>query len=178
HTVSNLLDPQRAARLVEQNALDPSLPGLQEVLDELLGSVQRARAATPYEAEVKRAVERVVVEQIMELAATARMPQVRALATDRLERLADTRTLASGQRPRDADAAHYALLARDSRRFLDRPAEPYRAPGTPGIPPGAPIGEPAMDWLGGAGAWQPSSARDLARAWLEQLEPACAWRWE
>src|SRR5690606_30393705 len=53
HTVSNLLDSQRAARLVEQNALDPSLPGLEEVLDELLASVQRARVGSPYEAEVK-----------------------------------------------------------------------------------------------------------------------------
>jgi len=177
HTVSSLLDAQRAARLIEQHALDPSLPGLEEVLDELLGSVQRARVTNPYEAEVRRAVERVVVEQIMELAATARMPQVRALATDRLERLADTRTLASGQRPRDADAAHYALLARDVRRFLDRPAGPYTAPAAPVVPPGAPIGEPAMDWLGATAAWQPHSARDLARAWLGLLEPPCAW-WE
>jgi len=177
HTVSNLLDPQRAARLVEQHALEPSLPGLEEVLDELLASVQRARVTNPYEAEVKRAVERVVVEQLMELAATARMPQVRAIATDRLERLADVRTLASGQRSRDADAAHYALLVRDIRRFLDRPASPYTAPPAPVIPPGAPIGEPAMDWLGRTERWQPHSARELARAWFERLEPPCT-MWE
>ena len=33
HVVSNILNAQRAARLVEQNAIDPSLPGLTTVLD-------------------------------------------------------------------------------------------------------------------------------------------------
>ena len=39
------------------------------------------RARTPYEAEIARAVQRVVVERLMTLAATADMPQVRAIAT-------------------------------------------------------------------------------------------------
>ena len=33
HVVASILDPARAARLVEQHALDDSLPGLVEVLD-------------------------------------------------------------------------------------------------------------------------------------------------
>jgi hypothetical protein len=182
HTVSTLLQPQRAARLVEQRALDPALPGLEEVLDELLTTVQRARATSPYEAEIRRAVERVVVEQIMELAAMARMPQVRALATHRLERLASARTVAAGTPANDAEAAHLALLVRDVRRFLDRPAGPYAAPAPPGIPPGAPIGQPALDWVRAParlewGEWTPFHTGDVARAWLDRLEPDCLW-WE
>ncbi len=47
----------------------------------------------------------------------------------------------------EADAAHYTLLTRDIERFLDRPAEVFSQPAVPAPPPGAPIGEPAMDWL-------------------------------
>ena len=83
HTVSQLLDPERAARLVEQKALDPSLPGLDDVLDRLVAAAAQAATASAYEAEIARAVERVVAERLMGLAASARMPQVRALATRR-----------------------------------------------------------------------------------------------
>jgi hypothetical protein len=43
--------------------------------------------------------------------------------------------------------AHAELLAADIKRFLDRPAPPAQVIQTPQAPPGAPIGEPAMDWL-------------------------------
>jgi hypothetical protein len=39
------------------------------------------------------------------------------------------------------------LLAADIKRFLDRPAAPAAATPLPTAPPGAPIGEPAMEWL-------------------------------
>jgi hypothetical protein len=38
------------------------------------------------------------------------------------------------------------LLAQDVRRFLERPAG-ASSPVQPAIPPGAPIGEPALDFL-------------------------------
>ncbi len=47
----------------------------------------------------------------------------------------------------EADQAQYALLASDIKRFLERPAETMRMIPAPDAPPGAPIGEPAMDWL-------------------------------
>ena len=56
----------------------------------------------------------------------------------------------------EANSAHYALLARDIQRFLDRPAETFSQAETSSAPPGAPIGQPAMDWLG-------------------RLEPVCSW---
>ena len=36
HTISEILQPDRAARLVEQHALDPALPGLEDVITGLL----------------------------------------------------------------------------------------------------------------------------------------------
>jgi hypothetical protein len=149
HTISNVLQPDRVARLVQQNALDPTLPGLDEVIDVLQGATFGAAARDGYEAEIRRATQRVLVEQLMFLAERAEMPQVRAIATLRLERLTEQALKASGD-VADADLAHQALLARDIRRFLDRPTTPYTPPVAPEPPPGAPIGQPAPDWLGGA----------------------------
>ena len=144
HTVSMLLEPSRAARLVEQHALDPSLPGLEEVLDLLFEASLGAAASTEYEAEVKRAVEGVVLERTMWLAANAPMRQVRAITFAALSRIRDELG--------DEGPPHAQLLALDIQRFLDRPGEAVSDRSLPAPPPGAPIGEPAMDWLG---LWEP-----------------------
>lgn len=170
HTISNVLQPDRVARLVQQNALDPTLPGLDEVIDVLQGATFGAAARDGYEAEIRRATQRVLVEQLMFLAERAEMPQVRAIATLRLERLTEQALKASGD-VADADLAHQALLARDIRRFLDRPTTPYTPPVAPEPPPGAPIGQPAPDWLGGA--WSAPWFGEAANAWTG--EPANPW---
>jgi len=145
HTVSAILQEERAARLVEQRALDPSLPGLETVVDALLGTFD-AQPGSPYEAEINRAVERVITDQLMRLAGAAEMPQVRAISTLRLERLRERLDGMTAQAS-DGDVAHYTLLSADIERFVDRDAEPAGAPDAPVAPPGAPIGEPAMEWL-------------------------------
>ena len=140
--VGFLLDETRAARLVEQNALDPSLPGLHGVIDRLFAATWGPAQADGYKAEIQRAVQRVVVEHLMTLAANADMSQVRAIATARLK-TRGTLAAAAGS----PAAAHAALLAADIKRFLERPAAPAARTALPAPPPGAPIGEPAMDWL-------------------------------
>ena len=150
--IDNLLESQRAARLVEQHALDPTLPGLDEVTVELIDAVFGAGSADAYEQEIRRAVERVVIDGLMELAADAAMPQVRAIATYRLDQL--RRSLGTdADRGTIADQAHFSLLASDIGRFLERPADAFRQPSTPAPPPGEPIGDPALDWLGGTSMW-------------------------
>ena len=143
-TVSFILRPDRAARLVNQHALDPSLPGLGDVIDTMIKAVFRAPTKTPYEAAVKRSVERVVVERLIALAATAPAVQVRAIAADRLDQLRDIARMSASD---EDDRAVAKLLAGDITRFLDRPAEPYRAVQIPATPPGAPIGAPGYQWL-------------------------------
>jgi hypothetical protein len=144
HTLSQLLDPERAARLVEQKALDPRLPGLDDVLERLVTAASKASTRSPYEAEIARAVERVLADRLMGLAGGARMPQVRALASDALQTLARPAASASAGR---LEAAHEALLTQDIRRFLERPAASLASPSMPAAPPGPPIGEPALDYL-------------------------------
>ena len=165
-----LFTSDRAARMVEQKALDPSLPGLEDVIDALFRGPLGTPGRTPYEEEVRRAVERVVVDELMDLAASAPMSQVRAIATLKLTRrgveLAQSVASAVTGSPavNEAQAAHANLLATDINRFLTRPANPVATRfAAPTAPPGAPIGEPAMRWL-----------------WA--LEPDCTWidwyRWQ
>jgi hypothetical protein len=147
--VGNLLDPARAARLVEQRALDSSLPGLAEVIDRLFRAAS-APPGTDYEAEIARAVQHVVVDNLMALAERAPMPQVRAIATLKLRQRMSAWT---GPAPAAPDVraisqmAMNAYLAAEIRRFLERPAPSAQRPAIPEPPPGAPIGEPAMDWF-------------------------------
>jgi hypothetical protein len=144
-TVGYLLADARAARLVEQHALDPTLPGLETVIDALLSATFGANAANPYEAEIARAVQRVAVEHLMTLASTADMPQVRAIATQKLQQRAQR--LTSPAQASAGASAHAALLSSDIKRFLDRPFAPATRTDIPTAPPGAPIGDPGMDWL-------------------------------
>ena len=140
-TVAFVLRPDRAARLVNQKALDPALPGLEDVIDRLAEAVFAARAADGYEAEVARVVQRVVVDRLMTLAGAAPAAQVRAIASRALAGIGE-RSRAAG-----ADSAHHALLAADIRRFLERPFEPAKPIASPAPPPGAPIGDPGQWWL-------------------------------
>jgi hypothetical protein len=144
-TISNVLDNARAARIVEQHAIDPALPGLEEVIGVLVDATFKAATATPYEAEIARATQRVLVDDLMTLAAGAPMAQVRAIASLALKNRMAAMTIGpaiAGDR-----AAHASLLAADIKRFLDRPIAPTPRMEAPELPPGAPIGEPAIEWL-------------------------------
>lgn len=143
-----LLDAERGARLVEQHAIDPALPGLEAIIDALYAASFGAEARTPYEQEVKRSVERVVVNQLIDLAGTAAMPQVRAIASLKLQNRGAELALAAASTESSVSegaTAHAMLLAADIKRFLEQRVTSGIV--APTAPPGAPIGEPAMDWL-------------------------------
>jgi hypothetical protein len=140
-TVSMILQPQRAARLVEQHALDRRLPGLEQVIDQVIEHTFGERPSDGYQAEVNRAVERVVVDRLIGLAGTAPMPQVRAVSAWRLDRLRQ-RLDRDADRLEEADQAHYFLLAADIGRFLARDLGAVAPPEPPAPPPGSPIGAP------------------------------------
>ena len=62
-TIGFVLQPDRAARMVAQNAVDPTLPGLGEVIDRLTKATFDAVDADAYEAAVRRATARVLVDR-------------------------------------------------------------------------------------------------------------------
>jgi hypothetical protein len=143
--IANLLNPARAARLVSQHAVDPSLPGLGDVIDRIAAATFRAVAANPYEAEIARATQYVFVDNLIALADRAPMPQVRAIATQKLRQRMNAATNGSGMT--SASSAMAGYVAAEIKRFLDRPLPATPRLAAPDAPPGAPIGEPAMNWL-------------------------------
>ena len=142
-TVSEMLAPERAARLVAQKLVDTTLPDLTDVLAALVEAAFTAPADTAYERAVRRAVQRVVAERLMGLVARAPMAEVRAHALAALTGITG-RGYALAEGP-----AHHDLLVRDIERFLSRPGDPLPSPAfrAPAAPPGSPIGDPALDWL-------------------------------
>lgn len=168
-TLMFLLHPERAARMVQQSALDPALPGLSDVIGVIRLGTFGLTPSVAYEAEVNRAVETAFVARLMALAGRAPMPQVRAVAALELEDLASWMTQGMA-RASAADRAHYRMLAGEIERFGRRSYEPSALPEAPGMPPGAPIGEAPLDWLGASG-W------DTARPWAAlSADLTCGWR--
>jgi hypothetical protein len=147
-TIGFVLQPERAARMVAQHALDPSLPGLEEVIDRLVRATFDAPAANDYEAEIRRAEGRVLVDRLMWIAGGAPSPQVRATASLALSRLMARAKAPASRAAGTAETAHRMLIAADIKRFLERPTEAAKSIAAPNAPPGAPIGgDPGMDWL-------------------------------
>ena len=154
-TIGFVLQPDRAARMVAQNALEQSRPGLGEVIDRFVKATFDQTTTGNYEAEIKRAIERVLVDRISWLAAVAPNPQVRAIASLKLDQIAN-RVRPTGAAPTsmtpnvESERAHRMLLAADIKRFLERPmndAMSSRIIPPLAAPPGAPIGDYGMDFL-------------------------------
>jgi hypothetical protein len=146
-TIGFVLQPARAARMVAQHAVDPTLPGLGEVIDRFVKATFDAPAASPYEAEVRRATERVLVDRLTWLAMASPNGQVRALASLKLQGLG-ARLRAPAAAATEADRAQRMLLAADIKRFLERPSgDPAKIINPSPAPPGAPIGDTGQHWL-------------------------------
>lgn len=138
-TISGLLQQDRAARTLDQNAADKASPGFRDVVDALIKATWGSPvSANAREAEIERGIESLVVTRLMELAADAdARPQVRAIATNALRSLA-----ASLKRTRSVGdaAAHDRSTVEDIERFLSRPFEPTKRTPPLATPPGDPIG--------------------------------------
>lgn len=142
HSVRLLLDPDRAARMVELHARDASQPGFEEVLERLLAATWRAPRTTGYPAELQRVADSVVLYHLMALSAnTGAAPQVRAFATSRLAALRSWAERSAAAAADSAQRAHLQFAALQIRRFGEDP-ETVLKQMTPPLepPPGQPIG--------------------------------------
>jgi hypothetical protein len=146
-TLGFVLAPDRASRLVSQKAIDTTLPGLEDVVDRVIGATFDARTASAYEAEIERAIQRVVVSHLMRLAVNAPLPQARAIATFKLKAIQTRMSTVTPDMPA-AVVAHRQMLFGDIQRFFTGPGEPAsRIIAVPGLPPGAPIGDSPFRYL-------------------------------
>lgn len=143
HVGDFLLNPERAARLVEFHARDSRYPGWDEVLDKIVEATWKVPVGSGYHAEIRRTVNGVVLNDLMTLAANDRASnQVRAIAEYRLSLL---RNWLLTQRDLTSDEKQLAFIvyaANQIRRFQEDPKKMnLTRPNDP--PDGQPIG---MDW--------------------------------
>jgi Met-zincin/Domain of unknown function (DUF5117) len=140
--VSGLLDPSRAARLLEFHSRNNSNPDFKEVVDALIRATWKT--ATPkeaYHAEIARAVQSLTVTELMDLAANpSAAPQVRAVATQGLRDINAWLKLRVSAR---LNAAHRIATREDIERFLGRPDATRKQTAPLSTPPGDPIGSKA-----------------------------------
>lgn len=138
HTISFLLHPERAARLVQQAARDASQLRFDQVMDALLDRSFRAEPPAGMEAEIQRTVNAVLLYRLMVLAhSPASTSQVKAMAWNELDQLKSFLQSAGG-----ADVAwraHYSWAADRIARFQSDPKE-ITLPKPQQPPPGQPIG--------------------------------------
>jgi hypothetical protein len=80
-TLSFMLQPERAARLVEYQSRDNTQPGLLPVLNKLVAQTWKAPQPAGYKGELQRLVNNLALRQILTLAATTSAPEsVRGIA--------------------------------------------------------------------------------------------------
>ncbi len=137
--VQGLLQPERAQRLVDFHRRDPKLPGLEEVLDALVGATFNAPNApagpngeNARRIELRRVAQWVAVRRMIGLSSNpAASPGVRSRVDGELRSL---------RKRLDAEKDG-AFLAQEIGRYLDRPdVNPAASPVPPTSPPGQPIG--------------------------------------
>jgi hypothetical protein len=136
--ISGLLEPHRAARMIEFNAQDAKYPHFREVVDALIGRIWKTPTpANNYHAAIMSAVQNLLVQRLIELAGDRNAsPQVRAVANEALYNLneslkVDLKSKADAQR---------RLIQQDIERFLLRPDAPRQRTPALQIPQGEPIG--------------------------------------
>jgi Met-zincin/Domain of unknown function (DUF5117) len=140
HTLQFLVNPERAARLVEFHARDAANPGMEEVLDAILEATWKSPHGSGYTAEIARTNDRVALYDLMSLSANERASdQVRAIASLKLEELRGWLAAAQSSVRDEEERAHISFAVSQIVQFQKDPKQVSVTP--PADPPdGPPIG--------------------------------------
>ncbi|HEY4198172.1 MAG TPA: zinc-dependent metalloprotease [Mucilaginibacter sp.] len=88
NTLEFMLQPQRAARLVEYHSRDNTQPGLEAVLNKLVAQTWKLPQQGGYKGEVQRLVNTLTLKQLLTLAADTKAPEsVRGIALVQIDEL-------------------------------------------------------------------------------------------
>lgn len=137
-TISMILHPERATRLIQYHARDASNPHLMEVIDRLTAATWKRQPAKGLDAEVGRAIDQVFLYHLTSLAVNeGASAQARAIAALKLDQLKEwlVRQAPVGQEVK----AHYQYGAQLIRKWQEDP-KPAALPKLMEPPPGMPIG--------------------------------------
>ncbi len=137
-TLGFLLHPERASRLIQQKALDPTNLGLGEVLGQVVDKTIHRKQKDTYINEVQQNINFRVLFHLMNLAATDKVhPQVNAIANQRLKSLKST------LQSKGKDVIGLEMVRRIDN-FYAHP-EQFKVVAPPVIPDGSPIGMDCMN---------------------------------
>jgi hypothetical protein len=137
--VENLLAPRRVARLVAFNARNSDSPSPEDVIQRI---IERTWGALPggSHASLRRVVQRVVVDELIDLAANADATvEARAAAEWGLHRISDVIRNMTALLP--PEEAHQTLVREEIRRFMNREFDSAKRSESMAAPPGTPIGD-------------------------------------
>ena len=146
-TISSLLNPERATRLIEYNARDSKQPGFMPMVDKLLAQTWKAPLASGYKGELQVLVNNLTLKSLLQLAADPQVAEsVRGESLAEIDGLKQWMTgkLASAE-PRQKANILFGLSQINT--FTTDPNK-FTVPSSLDMPPGAPIGMPGMDFLG------------------------------
>ncbi|HMG94040.1 MAG TPA: zinc-dependent metalloprotease, partial [Chryseolinea sp.] len=148
-TLSAILQPSRAGRLVEYHARDSKQPSLEAVIDKLLVATIKNTPKTGYQGAIQITVNDVLIDALIRLAANKNgSTQVRSIAFLKLNRL-DIWMKERLKVVADEDwKAHYMYAQERIRKFIDDPQD-FKPEQELDPPPGAPIGMDSNEFCGG-----------------------------
>ncbi|QKX06352.1 DUF5117 domain-containing protein [Aquimarina sp. TRL1] len=136
-SLSLLLHPQRASRLVLQKGMDSSQLGLSEVMDELIAEVFKKKQKDGYYQEIQEVVKRNLLKYLKNLSVHKEVyPQVNAIAQAKLISIMDMLKKSTAQGAQRMYDQYYEKQIRD---FMKKP-EGFKVISAPKIPDGSPIG--------------------------------------
>lgn len=136
-TLSLLLHPQRANRMIQQKSLDANQLGLEDMLNTIINNTFKTKHNDAYLNEVQQMVNMNVLQQIMNLAVNDNaFFQVNAIANKAIQNIA-----------LNLDNSAYGLqYVRLIKRFTEEPDE-FKIQDAPGIPDGSPIGNDMCNYI-------------------------------
>nr|WP_240485970.1 zinc-dependent metalloprotease [Anditalea andensis] len=146
-TLGFLMHPERASRLVAQSAMDPDLPSLEHVIDQLISATWKSPEFPGYEGEIKRVVDKLVLQHLILLSVDkSASSQARATAMFKIKELqgyiADSPTsVSNGQKAHN----YYCLSLIEG--YEKHPEETVNILTPLPSPEGAPIGQMDQSWL-------------------------------
>ncbi|MCB0462599.1 MAG: zinc-dependent metalloprotease [Flavobacteriaceae bacterium] len=129
-TLSLLLHPQRANRMIQQKSLDVNQLGMEEMLNTLINNTFKKKHNDAYLNEVQQMVNVNLLQQIMNLAVNENATfQVNAIANKAIQNIA-----------LGLDTSAYGMqYTRLIKAFTENPND-FKIKDAPGIPDGSPIG--------------------------------------
>ena len=139
---TQVLNPERAARMAYQTDQDATLPDFHRVMELISDVVWGVSVADdPYEAELQRVVQQVWIDELIGLASDREAaPAVRALVLERLREFAEWIPDSHVSQDDRETRYHRQMVLADIERYLFREYEAEESSVRTTIPPGSPIG--------------------------------------